>query len=101
MRLAWNLKILMNVARFIGYRSGRHCLSNALNASLTASFFLMICKADLKLIAAGQPAGWPYAINGYVRSWYGNLSRDEALKMCRDQKSRILDVIGSKQECVE
>ena len=80
-----------------------------------ASFFARCpeCKVDhetfldelneqLKLIAAGKPTGWPYEMKGNVRQWYGNLSRDEALKICRENASNWLTgLLGSKHACVE
>jgi hypothetical protein len=69
---------------------------------LDRELFLDDLKGQLKLIAVGEPAGWPYEIKGGLRRWYGNLSRDEALKTCRDNAGhRMSGLIGSEHKCVE
>jgi hypothetical protein len=55
----------------------------------------------LTLVAAGKSMGWPYEMQGNLRQWYRNLSRNDALKICRDNAGSWLTLLGSKRACVE
>jgi hypothetical protein len=70
--------------------------------SVATEFFTEQLDGKLQLIAEGKPANWPYEIKGNLRTWYENISREEALKICKaNSDHRFLATIGSKHSCIE
>jgi hypothetical protein len=92
----------MSVANSIGCPSARRFFARCSECTLDREVFLDDPGEQLELIAAGKSVGWPYEIKGNLRQWYGNLSREEALKICRENAgNKLSGILGSKHVCVE